>query len=154
VLADATPLPIELEITESVMLDQTAALHGRLNRLTDMGCTIALDDFGTAFSSMSYLKRLPVHCVKIDREFVSDLDRDRQSRTFVEAIVRMSHALGKRVVAEGVETATQASLLGELGCDYLQGYFHAAPLPAEAFRRFVEGHASSSKQSMAPGMKA
>jgi diguanylate cyclase len=132
------PLPIELEITESVMLEHTVALRDRLNRLTAMGCTIALDDFGTAFSSMSYLKRLPVHCVKIDREFVMDLERDDDSRTFVDAIVRMSHALGKRVVAEGVETAAQAELLRELDCDYLQGYFHSMPLPAALFQRFVE----------------
>lgn len=132
-----TRLPIELEITESVLLEETPALLAGLTRLTAMGCTIALDDFGTGFSSMSYLKRLPVHCVKIDREFVMDLDRDPESHAFVEAIVKMSHALGKRVVAEGVETSSQAGILRALGCDYLQGYYFSRPLPDADFRQFA-----------------
>lgn len=137
IAGDGKPLSIELEITESVLLEDTAQLVSGLTRLAEMGCSIALDDFGTGFSSLSYLKRLPVHCVKIDREFVMDLDRGVESHAFVEAIVKMSHALGKRVVAEGVETASQAAILRGLGCDYLQGYYFSRPVPEAAFVAFA-----------------
>ncbi len=137
---------IELEITESVMLEQTDMLEGKLMHLSEFGCTIALDDFGTGFSSMAYLKKLPVDVVKIDRMFIEDIDRSPDGRAFVEAIISMAHALGKQIVAEGVERDTQTAILRELKCDVVQGYRYSSPVPAHKFSRFVENfaHRSSS----------
>jgi diguanylate cyclase (GGDEF)-like protein len=119
---------LEIEITESLLLEATDAIEGTLAALSASGVRIALDDFGTGFSSLAYLKRFPVDIVKIDRSFVKDLPADKSSAAIAGAIVSMSHALQKQVVAEGVETAAQAQLLADLGCDYLQGYLFSRPL--------------------------
>ncbi|MBL8516143.1 MAG: EAL domain-containing protein [Betaproteobacteria bacterium] len=129
---------IELEITETVMLEQTDLLLSKLTLLSELGCTIALDDFGTGYSSMAYLKRLPVDVVKIDRTFIDDVDRSPEGRAFVAAIISMAHATGKRVVAEGVERDAQTTILRELLCDELQGYLYSRPVAAEEFPRFIE----------------
>jgi EAL domain-containing protein (putative c-di-GMP-specific phosphodiesterase class I) len=128
---------IEIEITESLLLDATPAIEAMLRALSGMGARIALDDFGTGYSSLAYLKRYPVDAVKIDRTFVKDLPFDRSSSAITGAIVSMAHALDKRVVAEGVETAEQAAFLRELGCDELQGYFLAKPLRAQELAAFL-----------------
>jgi EAL domain-containing protein (putative c-di-GMP-specific phosphodiesterase class I) len=94
---------------------------------------IALDDFGTGYSSLAYLKRFPVDVVKIDRAFVADLEGDASSVAICGAIVGMAHALAKDVVAEGVETSAQATVLWRLGCDFVQGYHYAAPLTAAEY---------------------
>jgi diguanylate cyclase len=138
VLEKGLATSIELEITESVMLEQTDMLEGKLLQISEFGCTIALDDFGTGFSSMAYLKKLPVDVVKIDRMFIEDIDRSSDGRAFVEAIISMAHALGKQVIAEGVERDTQTSILRELRCDVLQGYRYSSPVPARKFSQFVE----------------
>ncbi len=124
---------IEFEITESAMLERMDLLEEKLKVIADAGSSIALDDFGTGFSSMAYLKKLTVHVVKIDRAFVEDIDKSVESLAFVEAIIAMAHALGKSVIAEGVENDEQVRLLGELGCDLLQGYRFSEPLPNAAF---------------------
>jgi EAL domain-containing protein (putative c-di-GMP-specific phosphodiesterase class I) len=111
---------------------------------------VSLDDFGTGFSSLGYLNRFSIDEIKIDRSFVVDLETDNRERALVQAIISLGHALAIEVVAEGVETTTQASILGEMGCDTLQGYLFAKPMPADDFMAFSatmksnvknEGHA-------------
>lgn len=130
---------LEFEITESVLLERSGRLEDRLQQLSDFGCSIALDDFGTGFSSMAYLKALPVHAVKVDRMFIEDIDRTSDARALVEAMIVMSHALGKWVVAEGAERETHVAILQGLNCDLVQGYCFSKPLPAADFAAFAKG---------------
>jgi diguanylate cyclase (GGDEF)-like protein len=130
----ATGLPanaLGLEITEGVLLEDTAATTETLESLRRLGVRLMLDDFGTGYSSLGYLRRHPLDAIKIDRSFVHDLGGDgRGDAAIIQAIVGMAHALGMRVVPEGVETAGQLERLVELGCDYAQGYHLARPLSA------------------------
>ena len=121
------PRWITLEVTESVLLDDPSGTIALLHKLREFGFHLAVDDFGTGYSSLSYLRQLPVHEVKIDRGFVSDLTSSPQGRTIVESVIRMCHALGSRVVAEGVETADQAAVLRDMGCDVAQGWLFGRP---------------------------
>jgi diguanylate cyclase (GGDEF)-like protein len=116
-----------LEITESVMLEDTVSVIERLEGLRDLGIELTVDDFGTGYSSLGYLKRLPVSSVKVDRSFVNGLGRDADDSAIVAAVVSMAHALGLEVVAEGVETAEQIVELEALGCDLAQGNYFAKP---------------------------
>ena len=118
-----------LEITESAVVEDPIRAEEIVRRLVDFGVRIAIDDFGTGYSSMAALTRLPLDCLKVDRSFVSDLDVDGPGAVIVTASIRLAHDLGMRVVAEGVETAGQLDRLGELGCDVVQGYLLARPLP-------------------------
>jgi diguanylate cyclase (GGDEF)-like protein len=124
------PQALELELTESVMLDQGEALKRMLDELRALGVRLSIDDFGTGFSSLSYLTRLPVHRIKIDRSFIAGLPGDTQNASVTEGIIAMAHHLDLPVVAEGVETAAQRDLLARLGCDEAQGWFYARPLDA------------------------
>ncbi len=135
--AGIPPASLELEITETALIDHGPAVEDTLRALVAMGVTLSLDDFGTGFSSMAYLKRFPVDTVKIDRVFVENLGRDADSEVIVSAIVAMSHALGKSVIAEGAETDEQLRLLRRLKCDRAQGFGFARPLPAAEFTRFA-----------------
>ncbi len=128
---------LEIEITEGLLVSHAQSVEGLLAEIDKMGVSIALDDFGTGFSSMAYLKRFPVDTIKIDRVFVEGLEASADSRAIVAAIIAMSHALGKSVVAEGVETPAQVALLRELKCDELQGYHISSALDAASFARFV-----------------
>jgi diguanylate cyclase (GGDEF)-like protein len=132
---------LEIEITEGLLLDRGEAVEGMLHELAAMGHAIALDDFGTGFSSMAYLKRFAVHVIKIDRVFIDGLDRSADSEAIVAAIIAMSHALGKTVTAEGVETGEQLSLLRKLRCDDVQGFFISPALPAAEFAELVRARA-------------
>ncbi|MBK6981612.1 MAG: EAL domain-containing protein [Betaproteobacteria bacterium] len=132
---------LELEITEGLLVENAAAVEGMLRELNAMGIAIALDDFGTGFSSMSYLQRFPVDTIKIDRAFVEGLGRSADSQAIVTAVIAMSHALGKRVIAEGVETAEQAAILTKLECDEIQGYYLSPALPAAQFAQFLKSRA-------------
>jgi diguanylate cyclase (GGDEF)-like protein len=128
-----TGLPAELlevEITESVAMEDTAATLATLNALRDHGVRIALDDFGTGYSSLSYLKRMPLSHLKVDRSFVSGLPHDGESQAIVRAILAMADSLGLNVTAEGVETLEQAQALHAMGCEALQGYLFSRPVPA------------------------
>jgi diguanylate cyclase len=137
---------LELEITESLLLDATPAVEGALATLNASGIRIALDDFGTGYSSLAYLRRFPVDIVKIDRSFVKDLPADKSSAAITGAIISMAHALQKQVVAEGVAFAEQQEFLRDLGCDHIQGYHLAEPLPSAelvAFLRRIAGRADT-----------
>ncbi|MFZ4516991.1 MAG: putative bifunctional diguanylate cyclase/phosphodiesterase [Microthrixaceae bacterium] len=127
---------LELEITESLLVQDLRAAAGRLEELDDLGFLIALDDFGTGYSSLSYLHSLPLHTLKIDRKFVGDL-RDGRSGSITRAILTLAHNLGIVAVAEGVETDDQRDFLTEAGCDLVQGFLFAPPLPRPAFERFL-----------------
>ena len=122
------PEMLEIEITESVLLDEAAG--GALRQLSELGMRIALDDFGTGYSSLNYLRQRPINVVKIDRSFLEDVPDNFASATLAETIISMAHALGKEVVAEGVETSEQLEFLRERGCDHAQGFFLAHPMPA------------------------
>lgn len=134
---------LEIEITEGLLLESGASVEAMLQALARAGHGIALDDFGTGFSSMSYLKRFPVTTIKIDRAFVEGLGLEDDSEAIVAAIIAMSHALGKKVIAEGVETLEQAAVLRRLGCDRIQGFVICAALAAEDFASFVGNRVKS-----------
>ena len=121
-----------LEITESAAMDDIEASIRVFDMLADIGVQLSIDDFGTGYSSLSYLRRLPAKQLKIDRAFVRDLDTSQDAQAIVEAVVRLSHALGLKVVAEGVETQPQADILIRFACDELQGFLFAKPMPAAA----------------------
>jgi EAL domain-containing protein (putative c-di-GMP-specific phosphodiesterase class I) len=122
---------LELEITESTAMRETDATLGTLKRLKQLGVSIAIDDFGTGYSSLAYLKRFTVDKVKIDRAFVAEAPGDRDQGAIVPAVVALAHALGIRVIAEGVETEAQRAFLEGCGCDYLQGYLAGRPVDAD-----------------------
>ncbi|WP_294370783.1 EAL domain-containing protein [Pseudacidovorax sp.] len=119
------------EITETVTMEDVNTTQEVFGRLARIGVFIAIDDFGTGYSSLSYLRRLPARQLKIDRSFISDLETSADARAVVDAVVRLAQALGLRVVAEGVETAGQRDILVGMGCDELQGFFFARPMPAD-----------------------
>ncbi len=129
---------LEVEVTESVFLDSGAEYVERaLRTLCAEGVTIALDDFGTGYASLSHLKRFPVDAIKIDRTFVSGLETDADDAAIVRALLSLGRNLGIEVVAEGVETAFQATLLQRMSCDLVQGYHFGRPMPAEDVPSFV-----------------
>ena len=124
---------LELEITESVIMEDVKHSIASLQAIRAMGVTIAIDDFGTGFSSLSYLARLPVDTLKIDRSFVIDMTAGPQGLALVSTIINLAHALKLKVVAEGVETEEQSRLLRLLSCDEMQGFLFSKPVPAELF---------------------
>jgi len=130
------PAALELEITESVVMDQSEIGVRSLRRLRDLGVRLVLDDFGTGYSSLAYLKHLPLDMLKIDRSFVLGLD-EVADRSIVDAVIALAHGLGIGVVAEGIETRAQADRLRASGCDLGQGYLFARPMPAPATTRFL-----------------
>jgi diguanylate cyclase (GGDEF)-like protein/PAS domain S-box-containing protein len=123
---------LELELTESVLMDQAAAID-TLDALRNLGVSLAIDDFGTGYSSMSYLKRYPIDKLKIDRSFVTDLLTDPDDVAITRAIINMGQALNLTLIAEGVEKKQQLSLLRDFGCEEYQGYLASLPLPATEF---------------------
>ncbi len=128
---------IAIEITEGLLLDDSPGIKDQLIAMRASGMEISLDDFGTGYSSLSYLQRYQIDYVKIDQSFVRNLQPDSTGLALCKAIVVMAHVLGLRVVAEGVETATQRELLVDIGCDYAQGYFFAHPMTAPVLENFV-----------------
>jgi diguanylate cyclase (GGDEF)-like protein len=136
------PHCLELEITESLLIEANDDVAAMLDELRALGITVGLDDFGTDYSSLACLKRFPIKTVKIDRSFVTDLSSDDGAGTLAAAIVAMAHALEKRVVAEGVETGKQAAILARLGCDRIQGNYYSHPLTAAMLGDFVTAAAA------------
>ncbi|MGY0505062.1 putative bifunctional diguanylate cyclase/phosphodiesterase [Luteimonas sp. e5] len=137
------PGRLEAEVTESVLLDQPPQVIERLRQMRGMGMRLSVDDFGTGFSSLAYLRDLPFNTLKIDRAFVTNLTEDRRNEALVVAIIAMARALGMRVVAEGVETAEQMHRLRELGCDQAQGFHISQPLPPDDCRGLLAQEADS-----------
>jgi EAL domain-containing protein (putative c-di-GMP-specific phosphodiesterase class I) len=135
------PSQLELELTESVLMTTGDCAASALQTLRNAGVKVALDDFGTGYSSLSYLGRFPVDCVKIDQAFIRQISAAGTKNTLVAAIINMGHALGLRVVAEGVETEEERQFVQDRGCDEGQGYHFSKPLPLKAFkeRLLVEG---------------
>lgn len=131
-----SPKTLELEITESLLVDDSARVRGQLVELRGLGVSIALDDFGTGYSSMAMLRNLPIDVMKIDRAFVKDLGSDAGALAIVRAITTLANTLGLHLVAEGVETEAQAALLRSAGCDEFQGYLYSAALCADDFATF------------------
>jgi diguanylate cyclase (GGDEF)-like protein/PAS domain S-box-containing protein len=139
VLSD-TGLPphyLELELTESLLLDDAESTLAQFQTLKDMGVRLSIDDFGTGYSNLAYLNRFPAHKLKVDQSFVRNLAEREGDRTIVQTIVSLGHGLRLTVIAEGVETQAHAQLLRELGCDEAQGYLFARPMPAADLERWV-----------------
>jgi diguanylate cyclase (GGDEF)-like protein len=129
---------IQIEITESVLMQQFASRSEELQALRDLGIGVSIDDFGVGYSSLSYLKHLPVDCLKIDRSFVRDMVGDQRDIALVGAVIGLAHGLNVRVTAEGVESARQAEQLRLLGCDAAQGYLYYRPLSVADCRQVLE----------------
>ncbi len=131
------PALLELELTESLLLQDTAGVMETLHSLKRLGVLLSIDDFGTGYSSLAYLKKLAVDKLKIDQSFVRDLSVDADDEAIVKAVIQLGHALQLHVVAEGVETESQLAFLRRHGCDQAQGYLITRPLPAADFRDFA-----------------
>jgi len=143
---DIAPDQIELELTESTIMENAERSVRTLNELKAIGVSLAIDDFGTGYSSLSYLKRLPIDTLKIDKEFVGDITSDPDDEAITATIITMAHSLGLNVIAEGVETAEQLEYLREQGCDEIQGNWLSHPLSAERCLEFLK-----SRRAAAPG---
>jgi len=137
--AQVSPKQIELEVTESVLLDDDELVHEALTSLRRAGFRVALDDFGTGYSSFSYLRRFQFDKIKIDRSFIQHLGHRVDSAALVSAVVTIGHALGMTVVAEGVETDDQLRFLTLAGCNQMQGYLFSRALPEEEVARLLSG---------------
>jgi diguanylate cyclase (GGDEF)-like protein/PAS domain S-box-containing protein len=135
---------LELEITESVAMENPQRAIDQLQALRDLGIQLAIDDFGTGYSSLAYLKRLPIHVLKLDRTFVRDIETDPSDAEISAATLALAHNLGLKVIAEGVETEAQRDYLIQHQCDFMQGFLFSKPLPAEEALRFIRERASAS----------
>jgi diguanylate cyclase (GGDEF)-like protein len=124
---------LELELTESILLQDVEVVMGTLHRLKEIGVQLSIDDFGTGYSSLSYLKRLAVDKLKIDQSFVRDMVEDPDDAAIVRAIIQLGHILQLTIIAEGVENDAQLALLRDYGCEQIQGYLFSRPVPAEEF---------------------
>lgn len=122
---------IEFEITETYLMKNAEQSQQLLERLHSIGISLSMDDFGTGYSSLGYLKRFKVDILKIDQMLIRDIEIDKNDFAITKAIVAMAHTLDLKVIAEGVETQTQAKMLQEIGCDYLQGYYYCKPVPGK-----------------------
>jgi len=135
------PTHLDLEVTESLVMQNVEATIVTLGRLKAMGIKLSIDDFGTGYSSLNYLKRFPIHTLKIDQTFVRDITTDPSDAAIAKTIIAMAHELGLMVIAEGVETEEQKSFLRLHRCDEMQGYLFSRPVPAAEFENLLrEGH--------------
>jgi len=132
---------LELELTESILIQDAEATLATLKALNAMGVLLSIDDFGTGYSSLAYLKRFTVDKLKIDQSFVRDITSDGDSAAIVRAVVQMAASLKLKTIAEGVETEEQAAALRETGCDEVQGYLYARPMPVDACETYLRGRA-------------
>ena len=132
------PSLLNLELTESMLLDDIYGMIASMNKLREIGIRFELDDFGTGYSSLQYLKKLPLYQLKIDQSFVRDIAIDHSDRALVSTIITMAHSLDLLVIAEGVETDEQLQFLKRNGCNHYQGYFFSKPLPIKQFEAFLK----------------
>ena len=134
---DLEPKWLELELTESLLMEDTKVSSGTLEELRAMGLSVSVDDFGTGYSSLGYLKRFPLDTLKIDQSFVRDIPIDPDSAAIANSIIALARSLRLNVVAEGVETVEQLSFLREVDCDEIQGYLFSEPLPPDDFKELL-----------------
>jgi len=146
------PHYLEIEITESLLIDDLDGGINRLNQLKAIGIQVSVDDFGTGFTSLSNLAKLPADRLKIDQSFVAELDSNSSSKAIVSSIITLGHNLDMQVVAEGVESDSQFNILSEVGCDEVQGYFISYPLSAEEFQAWVSDKKNQLRLPKAVGM--
>lgn len=140
------------EITESVAMEDVAGTQKAFEDLARIGVYLSIDDFGTGYSSLSYLRRMPARQLKIDRSFVQDLASGDDARAVVDAVISLAHALGLRVVAEGVETVAQRDILLAMGCDEMQGYLFARPMPASDLLAWARGNKPQDSADFSPSI--
>ena len=129
---------LELELTESALMENQETVVQVLDDLRRLGIRLAIDDFGTGYSSLAYLKRFPLDVLKIDKKFIDDIPHSQDDMAIATAIIGIAHTLGFKVLAEGVETAQQLEFLQLQRCDQYQGYFCSPPIPADKFQRLLE----------------
>jgi EAL domain-containing protein (putative c-di-GMP-specific phosphodiesterase class I) len=139
------PRLVNLEVTESSLMEDTEEMIHRLDELKEIGLSLSMDDFGTGYSSLSYLRRLPVDVLKIDRSFVDGIARTDEEWALAVAIVKLATSLGKRTLAEGVETPAQVAHLRALRCDLGQGYLFAKPLAPDQFEKLLSDSGPNGK---------
>lgn len=132
------PKYIDLEITENVVMTDIKTAMNTIVTLQNMGIKVSIDDFGTGYSSLAYLRELPIDKIKIDRSFIIEVAINDSDLTIVKSMIELSHGLGKRVLAEGVENSAQLSLLRNIGCDVVQGYFISRPIPENALAKYLQ----------------
>jgi EAL domain-containing protein (putative c-di-GMP-specific phosphodiesterase class I) len=132
------PWLLDLELTESIVMHNTDAVSKDLQQLRELGVGISIDDFGTRYSTLAYVKHFPVDRLKIDQCFVRDIATNPSDAAIVRAIVSLGHSLDLEIVAEGVETVQQTTILRAEGCDEVQGFFFAGPMSAEDLIAFVQ----------------
>ena len=131
------PSQLEIEITESIMIESMEKAKHFVEQIRDMGVQIAIDDFGTGYSSLSYINSVPATLLKIDKSFIDDLNKDDKSKAYVQTIISLGHLMGLDVISEGVEDESQLATLKEIGCDLIQGYVWGRPLPPEEAEKLV-----------------
>ncbi len=138
--SELDPRLLEIEITETIVMDNTEDVVSTLRQISNLGVGISIDDFGTGYSSLNYIKQFPIDRIKIDQSFVRNMVEDPSDHTIVRTVANLGHSLGLSVVAEGVETEAQASLLRADGCDIMQGYLYGRPMPSQDFINLVRSH--------------
>ncbi|MCW9017174.1 MAG: EAL domain-containing protein, partial [Kangiellaceae bacterium] len=145
-ILSSTEIPatcLELEVTESIMMEEPVATIDILNQLHQLGIRLSIDDFGTGYSSLNYLRQMPLDTLKIDRSFIQDIGISQQNETIIKAITALSHNLELKVVAEGVEIERQLKFLKQHECDYIQGYYFGRPVPADEMTKVLKEQANS-----------
>lgn len=146
--ASLAPDCLDLELTESVIMENVGTSLRAPHDLRAMGIRFSIDDFGTGYSSLSYLKHFPVHTLKMDQSFVRDLSTDRNDAAIATAVIALGHSLNLTVLAEGVETETQLEILRQLKCDKMQGYLYSEPLDASSFETFIRSQKNLNGDSL------
>jgi EAL domain-containing protein (putative c-di-GMP-specific phosphodiesterase class I) len=132
-----SPRQIEIEITENICIRNPEHAISQLNKLSEFGVSIAIDDFGTGYSSLSYLQKFSIHTIKIDQSFIKEIHWENTHSPIIHAIISIAKGLGLNLVAEGVETETQARYLERAGCQIMQGYFYHKPLPLKTLTQML-----------------
>jgi EAL domain-containing protein (putative c-di-GMP-specific phosphodiesterase class I) len=131
---------LTLEVTETAVMTNTGRAVDMLKRLAESGISMSIDDYGTGFSSLSYLKQLPVNGLKIDKSFVMHMDQNKNDEIIVKSTIDLGHNLGLKVVAEGIESNSVEAMLRNMGCDSMQGYYLAKPMAKSDFIRWMRRH--------------
>jgi len=131
------PSQIKIEITENIAMYNETYTVSQISKLKNLGIKISLDDFGTGYSSFSMIESLPIDTLKIDKSFILDITKNKDHQTITNSMIAMAHALGIKVIAEGIENQESAELLQNFGCDYLQGYHLGRPMPVFEFQKLI-----------------